>query len=177
MDTMSRKKSMRRTMTVAPRAMLDAKPAADAQQAEVPNVVLSELVASNFKPEDYLKRTLKAVPEKSIRQFRKALEDSRKLTARNLQKNVYRNYESFVFISKEISGMERDMQLLRELLHNISQVGDDLIEEETEENLGRRRTLRMSMANQQDMFKEQLAKVWRSVQDAQRFVPFAPNRH
>ncbi|KAJ2821476.1 exocyst complex component exo84, partial [Coemansia furcata] len=121
--------------------------------------------------------------------FRKALEDARKAASKNLQKNVYKNYESFVFISKEISGMERDMQLLRELLLNINQVGDDLMDEDempldAEElggrggaALGRRRTMRMSMANQQDMFKDQLTKVWRTIRDAQRFVPFAPNRH
>ncbi|KAJ2459626.1 exocyst complex component exo84 [Coemansia sp. RSA 2424] len=88
--------------------------------------------------------------------------------------------------------MERDMQLLRELLLNINQVGDDLMDDEDEQSildadepgaggrvaaLGRRRTMRMSMANQQDMFKDQLTKVWRTIRDAQRFVPFAPNRH
>ncbi|KAJ2748816.1 exocyst complex component exo84 [Coemansia pectinata] len=158
-------------------------------QSEIPAVSLSRLTKSDFQPEEYLKETLKTVQEKNIRQFRKALEDARKVASKNLQKNVYKNYESFVFISKEISGMERDMQLLRELLLNINQVGDDLMEEDEQSlldaeepggrvaALGRRRTMRMSMANQQDMFKDQLTKIWRTIRDAQRFVPFAPNRH
>ncbi|KAJ2335572.1 exocyst complex component exo84, partial [Coemansia sp. RSA 2681] len=160
--------------------------------SEIPAVSLSRLTKSDFQPEEYLKETLKTVQEKNIRQFRKSLEDARKVASRNLQKNVYKNYESFVFISKEISGMERDMQLLRELLLSINQVGDDLMDDEDEQSildadepgaggrvaaLGRRRTMRMSMANQQDMFKDQLTKVWRTIRDAQRFVPFAPNRH
>ncbi|KAJ1739367.1 exocyst complex component exo84 [Coemansia sp. RSA 1086] len=148
-----------------------------------PTVSLSKLTKPDFKAEEYLKETLRLVPEKNIRQFRKALEDSRKGASKNLQKNVYRNYESFVFISKEISSMERDMQLLRELLHNISQVGDELMEEEQvpiidEPNrVARRRTQRMSMANQQDMFKDQLARLWRTIRESQKLVPFAPGRH
>ncbi|KAJ2008439.1 exocyst complex component exo84 [Coemansia thaxteri] len=188
-----RRKSMRRGMPMASRAPLEATVAGTAvqkqgqtgeSQGELPAVVLSKLTKSDFQAEEYLKETLKTVQEKNIRQFRKTLEDARKAASKNLQKNVYKNYESFVFISKEISGMERDMQLLRELLLNINQVGDDLMDEDElaapggdGAALGRRRTMRMSMANQQDMFKDQLAKVWRSIRDAQKFVPFAPNRH
>ncbi|KAJ1839177.1 exocyst complex component exo84, partial [Coemansia sp. RSA 2703] len=84
--------------------------------------------------------------------------------------------------------MERDMQLLRELLHSINQVGDDLMDDDVDASEGsgdvpggraaaRRRTMRMSMANQNDLFKDQLARVWSSVRDAQRFVPYAPGRH
>ncbi|KAJ1887994.1 exocyst complex component exo84, partial [Kickxella alabastrina] len=153
----------------------------DTSSGELPSVSLSRLTRSEFQAEEYLKETLKAVPEGGLRQFRKALEEARKAASKNLQRNVYKNYESFVFISKEISSMERDMQLLRELLHSINQVGGDLMEEDTdaeeEGRVGRRRTMRMSMANQNDLFKEQLAKVWASIRDAQRFVPFAPGRH
>ncbi|KAJ2160984.1 exocyst complex component exo84 [Coemansia sp. RSA 552] len=174
-------------------------------RGEMPAVSLNKLTRADFQPEEYLKETLQTVQEKDIRQFRKSLEDARKSASKNLQKNVYRNYESFVFISKEISSMERDMQLLRELLHNINEVGDELMDDDEEGSildapddpagaagasgsatggggggrmgLGRRRTMRMSMANQQDMFKDQLAKVWRTIRDAQKLVPFAPNRH
>ncbi|KAI8320198.1 hypothetical protein GQ54DRAFT_263998, partial [Martensiomyces pterosporus] len=186
----SKRKSIRRTVTIAPRVALEPTQQSTQQPdaaGDIPTVYLSKLMKPDFQPEDYLKETLKTVQEKNIRLFRKALEDSRKVASKNLQKNVYKNYESFVFISKEISSMERDMQLLRELLHNINQVGDDLMDEdeqailEAEETpaarFGRRRTMRMSMANQQDLFKDQLTKVWRTIQDAQKFVPFAPNRH
>ncbi|KAJ1827780.1 exocyst complex component exo84 [Coemansia sp. RSA 2599] len=163
--------------------------AGDASSGELPSVSLSRLTKSDFQAEEYLKETLKAVPEDGIRQFRKSLEDARKSASKNLQRNVYKNYESFVFISKEISSMERDMQMLRELLHSINQVGDDLMDEELQEmdaddgapgmgtRVGRRRTMRMSMANQADLFKDQLTRIWRSIRDAQRLVPFAPGRH
>ncbi|KAJ1648199.1 exocyst complex component exo84 [Coemansia asiatica] len=155
---------------------------------ELPSVSLSRLTKSDFQASEYLKETLKTVPEHGIRQFRKSLEDARKSASKNLQRNVYKNYESFVFISKEISSMERDMQMLRELLHSINQVGDDLMDEEVQEvdaeegmpgttRVGRRRTMRMSMANQADLFKDQLTRIWRSIRDAQRLVPFAPGRH
>ncbi|KAJ2746562.1 exocyst complex component exo84 [Coemansia sp. BCRC 34301] len=202
MDFSGMRKSLRRGMPMTSRVPLEvaAGPAhrqiqsqAPELQSELPAVSLSRLTKSDFQPEEYLKETLKTAQESSIRQFRKSLEDARKVASKNLQKNVYKNYESFVFISKEISGMERDMQLLRELLLSINQVGDDLMDEDEQSildadesgsvgggrvaALGRRRTMRMSMANQQDMFKDQLTKVWRTIRDAQRFVPFAPNRH
>ncbi|KAJ2237054.1 exocyst complex component exo84 [Coemansia sp. RSA 1722] len=159
--------------------------AGETSSGEQPSVSLSRLTKSDFQAEEYLKETLKTVPESGIRQFRKSLEDARKSASKNLQRNVYKNYESFVFISKEISSMERDMQMLRELLHSINQVGDDLMDEDLQEpetedggpRIGRRRTMRMSMANQADLFKDQLARVWRSIRDAQRLVPFAPGRH
>ncbi|KAI9501525.1 hypothetical protein BX070DRAFT_227999 [Coemansia spiralis] len=189
MDLVSRRKSLRRGIpigggapTTSSRPGLDPlayrQPLGDSQ-SELPTVSLNRLTKSDFQPEDYLKETLRSVDEGGIRQFRKALEDSRRVASKNLQKNVYKNYESFVFISKEISSMERDMQLLRELLQSINQIGDHLMDEDEHRCrvLGRRRTMRMSMANQQDMFKEQLTKVWRAIRDAQKFVPFAPNRH
>ncbi|KAJ1721100.1 exocyst complex component exo84 [Coemansia erecta] len=163
--------------------------AGDSSSGEHPSVSLSRLSKSDFQAEEYLRTTLRSAPEGGMRQFRKALEDARKSASRSLQRNVYKNYESFVFISKEISSMERDMQLLRELLHSINQVGDDLMDDDADgagEGLAdmpqgraaaRRRTMRMSMANQNDLFKDQLARVWSSVRDAQRFVPYAPGRH
>ncbi|KAJ2129639.1 exocyst complex component exo84, partial [Coemansia sp. RSA 788] len=33
------------------------------------------------------------------------------------------------------------------------------------------------MANQHDMFKDQLAKLWRTIRESQKLVPFAPGRH
>ncbi|KAJ1856866.1 exocyst complex component exo84, partial [Coemansia sp. RSA 2703] len=104
--------------------------AMDSSSNEHPSVSLSRLSKSDFQAEDYLRTTLRSVPENGMRQFRKALEDARKSASRSLQRNVYKNYESFVFISKEISSMERDMQLLRELLHSINQVGDDLMDDD-----------------------------------------------
>ncbi|KAJ2804257.1 exocyst complex component exo84 [Coemansia guatemalensis] len=189
MDGGPSKKSIRKGLPAAMRARAEEAAAtaapAGAAGGELPPVSLSKLTKPDFQAETYLKETLQTVQEKNIRQFRKSLEDARKAASKNLQKNVYRNYESFVFISKEISSMERDMQLLRELLHGINEVGDELMEEdegsvldaEEPNRIGRRRTMRMSMANQQDMFKDQLAKIWRTIRDAQRLVPFAPNRH
>ncbi|KAJ1800317.1 exocyst complex component exo84 [Coemansia sp. RSA 2399] len=201
MNIGSRRKSLRRAAPIGSGAAAESssakldpstftQPSSDLQN-DLPNVSLSKLTRSDFRPEDYLKETLRSVDEGGIRQFRNTLEESRRVASKNLQKNVYKNYESFVFISKEISSMERDMQMLRELLQSINQIGDHLMDEDEQSILdadepavpgagrvlGRRRTMRMSMANQNDMFKEQLAKVWRAIRDAQKFVPFAPNRH
>ncbi|KAJ2462331.1 hypothetical protein EV174_007130, partial [Coemansia sp. RSA 2320] len=92
-----RRKSMRRGMPMASRAPLEATVAGTAvqkqgqtgeSQGELPAVVLSKLTKSDFQAEEYLKETLKTVQEKSIRQFRKTLEDARKAASKNLQKNV-----------------------------------------------------------------------------------------
>ncbi|KAJ1730543.1 exocyst complex component exo84 [Coemansia biformis] len=185
-------KGMRRVVPARTRTKSEAGPVAGATAAatagaadvrsEIPSLSLSRLGKPDFQAEEYLKEALRGTPERGIRQFRKALEEARKAASKNLQKNVYRNYESFVFISKEIWSMERDMQLLRELLHNISEVGDELMEEDdapatSEARVTRRRTMRMSMANQEDLFKDQLARLWRTIRGAQRLVPFAPGRH
>ncbi|KAJ1835463.1 exocyst complex component exo84 [Coemansia sp. RSA 2711] len=169
MSSTMRRKSLRRVPGPRP------EPAA----SDVPAVSLGRLTKADFRADEYLKETLRSAETTNIRQFRKGLEDARKGASKNLQKNVYRNYESFVFISKEISSMERDMQLLRELLHGINEMGDELMEPEPDEasRVGRRRTQRMSMANQHDMFKDQLARLWRTVRESQRLVPFAPGRH
>ncbi|KAJ2342724.1 exocyst complex component exo84, partial [Coemansia sp. RSA 2618] len=118
MSSNARRKSIRRVHAAVRQEPAQAAPALPSEQ---PTVSLSRLTKADFRAEEYLKETLRVVQEKNIRQFRKALEESRKGASKNLQKNVYRNYESFVFISKEISSMERDMQMLRELLHSISE--------------------------------------------------------
>ncbi|KAJ2681417.1 exocyst complex component exo84, partial [Coemansia spiralis] len=174
---------MRRVGPAHGRANAEAAPEAGDGRGELPGLSLSRLSKTDFQAEEYLKEALRGTPERGIRQFRKGLEEARKAASKNLQKNVYRNYESFVFISKEISSMERDMQLLRDLLHSISEVGDELMDGDdaaaptAELRVMRRRTMRMSMANQEDMFKDQLARLWRTVRGAQRLVPFAPGRH
>ncbi|KAJ2381348.1 exocyst complex component exo84, partial [Coemansia sp. RSA 2559] len=143
MNLGSRRKSLRRAAPIGSGAAAESssakldpsdpstftQPSSDSQNG-LPNVSLSKLTRSDFRPEDYLKETLRSVDEGGIRQFRNTLEESRRVASKNLQKNVYKNYESFVFISKEISSMERDMQMLRELLQSINQIGDHLMDED-----------------------------------------------
>ncbi|KAJ1890403.1 hypothetical protein LPJ66_007499, partial [Kickxella alabastrina] len=56
--------------------------------------------------------------------------------------------------------MKRNIKLLQELLHIINQVVSDLVEEDTgvkdEDRVGYCCTMSMSMANQNNLFKEQL---------------------
>ncbi|KAJ2379750.1 exocyst complex component exo84, partial [Coemansia sp. RSA 2611] len=95
MSSTMRRKSLRRVPGPRP------EPAA----SDVPAVSLGRLTKADFRADEYLKETLRSAETTNIRQFRKGLEDARKGASKNLQKNVYRNYESFVFISKEISSM------------------------------------------------------------------------
>lgn len=52
-----------------------------------------------------MKRSLADTNEEGVRIFHKSLQEARQVVGSDLQKNVYRNYNEFVIISKEISNI------------------------------------------------------------------------
>jgi hypothetical protein len=54
------------------------------------------------------------------------------LAAEDLQENVFKNYNEFVTISKEISKLESDMQTLRGLLDDLKTSSDNLVDDDDE---------------------------------------------
>ncbi|EGF80061.1 hypothetical protein BATDEDRAFT_88866 [Batrachochytrium dendrobatidis JAM81] len=81
----------------------------------------------NFDVELYVRGMLQHLPnEEAIQQLYHSLADAKDLAATDLQCNVYRNYNDFVVISKEISKLESDMLYLRELLTDLKDVQDNL---------------------------------------------------
>eukprot|EP00842_Homolaphlyctis_polyrhiza_P006746 jgi/Hompol1/7072/HPOL_005178-RA len=64
--------------------------------------------------------------EESVQQLYNSLADAKDLAAIDLQRNVFRNYNDFVMISKEISKLESDMLYLRGLLTELKDVEENL---------------------------------------------------
>ncbi|KAL2919873.1 exocyst complex component exo84 [Polyrhizophydium stewartii] len=102
--------------------------------------------ADGFDAEGFVHGMLQQLPsEDAIQQFYNSLADAKDLAAADLQRNVFRNYNDFVVISKEISNilfptlrfLESDMLYLRGLLTELKDVQDSLRPEadEREETL------------------------------------------
>ncbi|PVU85339.1 hypothetical protein BB559_007074 [Furculomyces boomerangus] len=160
----------------------------DKNAGDEPVVFLTDLMVANFEPEKYLKKNLEFVEEPKIREFRVSLENTKKAVAQNLQKNVYRNYKEFVFVTKEISQMEDEATLFKEMLGKLDTICDGLYNNELEvagmtedeKKAARalhRRTIRMTVNDQQGVFAAQMTKLWNSVEGSQRMLPYSPNRH
>ncbi|KAJ3015674.1 exocyst complex component exo84 [Thoreauomyces humboldtii] len=81
----------------------------------------------NFKAEQYVHAMLNQSTEEAVRAFHLDLLNARDAAAVDLQRNVYRNYNEFVLISKEIYKLETDMWELRGLLADFKTVNGDLL--------------------------------------------------
>ncbi|KAJ1972071.1 exocyst complex component exo84 [Dimargaris xerosporica] len=162
---------------------------------------LQEFADENFNPRAFLAKYLRSINEKDIKAVMASLLKSRQAADQALQRNVYKTYPEFIEISKEMVRLETDMFLLKDLLAEIKVIGQDLTDEmagttanstsgmEADQQdpslasasaaakLQRRRTLRSSVADHQALFHAQMTRLWNTVEDAQKFVPFHPHRH
>ena len=68
----------------------------------------------------------KLANEDVVNQLHLSLADAKDSTAQELQRNVYKNYNEFVVISKEITKLESDMISVRRVLGEIKEVRDKL---------------------------------------------------
>ncbi|KAI8919725.1 hypothetical protein BC831DRAFT_480271 [Entophlyctis helioformis] len=86
-----------------------------------------------FDVESYIRGMLLQLPtEEAIQQLSSSLADAKDVAAADLQRNVFRNYNDFVVISKEISKLESDMLYLRGLLAELKDVQDSIRPESSE---------------------------------------------
>ena len=75
-----------------------------------PTFDYSKVGDPNFDVEFQIRNLLQKLPnEQSVQQFLSQLSDAKEETAKELQRNVYRNYTEFVVISKEITDLEGDI--------------------------------------------------------------------
>ncbi|CAG8566553.1 1771_t:CDS:10 [Acaulospora morrowiae] len=153
-----------------------------------------EFASEDFKPETYIQKELGNSSEDEVRAFLDALKESRELAAGNLQRNVYKNYNEFVTISKEISNilhLESDMLVLRGLLNELRNVSENLWDDSTEStNMGPvpsvtsepivhrgRKPTTNNVTDMQSIWKAQIQALWDGVEGAQNFVSLEPGRH
>ncbi|CAG8451935.1 8795_t:CDS:10 [Ambispora leptoticha] len=122
----------------------------DELRVDVPAVDIVEFAGEDFKPEAYIQMILSSTSEDGVRAFYDNLRESKELAASDLQRNVYKNYNEFVTISKEISNilseifyasdrtfilyLESDMFVLRGLLNELRNVSNNLREDSSAES-------------------------------------------
>ncbi|KAG0000602.1 exocyst complex component exo84 [Modicella reniformis] len=154
-----------------------------------PVVEIAQFSKESFNHEEYLTQNLATASEDTIRNFLQSLKDSKSLAAENLQENVFKNYNEFVNISKEISTLESDMQTLRGLLDDLKTASDNLMDDDDEFLLTagiedsapvvpKRMTVMVSsMSDLTSVWKAQMMALWEGIEGAQKLLPYHPKRH
>lgn len=150
---------------------------------------IAQFAKESFNHEEYLTQNLATASEDTIRSFLQSLRDSKSLAAEDLQENVFKNYNEFVTISKEISTMESDMQTLRGLLDDLKAASDSLVDDDDEFLLTagiedsapvvpKRMTVMVSsMSDLTSVWKAQMMALWEGIEGAQKMLPYHPKRH
>ncbi|KAH6585885.1 hypothetical protein BASA50_000830 [Batrachochytrium salamandrivorans] len=81
-------------------------PAMNATQSTLTSIDIHKFSDDYFEVETYIRGVLQQLPsEDAIQQLHNSLTDAKDLAASDLQRNVFRNYNDFVIISKEISNI------------------------------------------------------------------------
>ncbi|KAF9314250.1 exocyst complex component exo84, partial [Linnemannia elongata] len=154
-----------------------------------PIVEIAQFAREDFRHEDYLSKNLANASEETVRAFLQSLKDSKSLAAEDLQENVFKNYNEFVTISKEISKLESDMQTLRGLLDDLKTSSDNLVDDDDEFLLTagiedsapvvpKRMTVMVSsMSDLTSVWKAQMMALWEGIEGAQKMLPYHPKRH
>jgi hypothetical protein len=80
----------------------------------------SKLSTDEFDTETYIRTLLQKLPNESgVQQLHVSLTTAKEQTSMELQKNVYKNYNEFVIISKEITKLEKDMLSCKKVLQDL----------------------------------------------------------
>ncbi|KAG0209944.1 exocyst complex component exo84 [Mortierella sp. GBA30] len=154
-----------------------------------PVVEIGQFAKEGFNHEEYLTQNLANASEETVRSFLQSLKDSKSMAAEDLQENVFKNYNEFVTISKEISKLESDMQTLRGLLDDLKTASDNLVDDDDEFLLTagiedsapvvpKRMTVMVSsMSDLTSAWKAQMMALWEGIEGAQKMLPYHPKRH
>ncbi|ORY33088.1 hypothetical protein BCR39DRAFT_521150 [Naematelia encephala] len=145
---------------------------------------LNDLGEDGLDVNQFIRRNLAGADDDEIKRFKAALNRAKQLNAKEMQRNVFKNYAQFVVISKEISTLENDMLELKELLSQWKDLPQLMGMEDTlaptldkHGNLERRRTQRNSVLDLQQVYKTQLTTLWSTVEGSQKYLPLVPGRH
>jgi hypothetical protein len=96
------------------------------QKEEKPLFDLTKFGQIDLDVESVVKTFLQKLPnEDAVQQLHRSMADAKDLISTDLQRNVYRNYNEFVVISKEISKLEGDMIYVRRVLGELKDVRDN----------------------------------------------------
>ncbi|KAJ3268238.1 exocyst complex component exo84 [Borealophlyctis nickersoniae] len=92
----------------------------------LPAVDLIKFGDADFQADTFVHTILTQNGEDGVRGYHQSLTDAKDAAAADLQRNVYKNYNEFVVISKEISKLESDMLLIRRWLNELKDVNEHL---------------------------------------------------
>jgi len=155
--------------------------------ANDPAIDLELLSQENFDPQMYLKMKLSTSSETFLRQFQDSLLAAKEAASSDLKRQVFRSYQDFITISKEIATLENDMLELKELLGEWKTLPQALELEEGGGSLGtltdsalRGRSIRgnrNSMVDLQQIYRAQIMSLWEGIEGSQKFLPYVPGRH
>ncbi|UZJ52850.1 hypothetical protein CBS101457_002170 [Exobasidium rhododendri] len=152
-----------------------------------PAIDLDMLSQENFDPQIYLKMKLSTSSEDFLRQFQDSLLAAKEAASSDLKRQVFRSYQDFITISKEIATLENDMLELKELLGEWKTLPQALELEEGGASLGTltdsalrgrsNRNNRNSMIDLQQIYRAQIMSLWEGIEGSQKFLPYIPGRH
>ncbi|KAH9958939.1 hypothetical protein BC827DRAFT_1135523 [Russula dissimulans] len=135
------------------------------------------LDVEDFDPDAYLRLKLANSTEAELRSLQSSLQVSKDEVAADLQRNVFKNYAQFVFISKEIGTLENEMMELRESLSEWKGMPSVLHIEESASVADRRRNVRSSVADLRVLYANQMQILHTQIEGSAKFVPTTPGRH
>lgn len=136
------------------------------------------LQQDNFDPDAYLRLKLNNSTEAELKTLQSSLVASKNATAADLQYNIFKNYEEFILISKEISTLENDMLELKESLSEWKSMPSLLrMDESSNQTQDRKRAQRSSVADLRALYASQMQELHSKIEGSAKFVPAIPGRH
>ncbi|TPX34542.1 hypothetical protein SmJEL517_g02834 [Synchytrium microbalum] len=105
------------------------------QVKKVTNLEIQRFADESFSPNEFVSSSLTGGTEDSIRTLHAILAEGKGSAAADLQRNVHRNYNEFVIISKEISQLEADLLILRGLLNELKDLNESLKDRENDNSV------------------------------------------
>ncbi|KIL00797.1 hypothetical protein PAXRUDRAFT_821249 [Paxillus rubicundulus Ve08.2h10] len=148
------------------------------QIKEDPRVADQRLLdKEDFDPDAYLRAKLANSTEAELKSLQSSLRSSKDDTAVELQRNVFKNYAEFVFISKEISVLENQMLELKETLQEWKSMPSFLHIDESASVADRRRAARSSVADLRILYASQMQSLHAQISGSAKFAPATPGRH
>ncbi|KAJ3255507.1 exocyst complex component exo84 [Boothiomyces macroporosus] len=152
----------------------------------IPTFELSRLGDDSFDVEVYVRTLLQKLPnEDAVQQLHLSLADAKDSTSGQLQKNVYKNYNEFVIISKEISKLEGDMIAVRGILNEVAEIRQKFkqysgaystvthTEEPSQDELNKQRAREEA---ELEMKIEQMKALYRDIDGLSKSLPESPSR-
>ncbi|KAJ3338043.1 exocyst complex component exo84 [Gonapodya sp. JEL0774] len=93
------------------------------------DIQISAFMDRDFSPETYVQKNLPSLSEDTVRVVHSTLAEAKDTAASDLQRSIYRNYNEFIAISKEVSRLESDVLVLRGLLGDLKTINENLRED------------------------------------------------